>query len=378
MRKTALALVILTFLSVACVSGSDKYSVRDIGFVDVESSPYRILMVAKDPLAANFKLQEAHRRKEIEHTNVTLRVFAADSKEFTQEFPQLKLAPNLTEPLYWIVAPEKKTPISILEPGRSIPELLKSPLRETLFEKVMHGLCVVVLLESKDKAANESARARAENVILRINEVRHKFYKADGENIELVSLTDGERKQERWTLWALGEKEESADAPKIAVLYGKLRRAGPMFEGIDWDETNLFARIALLAQEWDGDARKLVAGAALPYVWTDWPGNHEIALRFNPVKEKDKIKAILDQPPVQAPKERKLKYEDWSDPPDPHIGHRIPQPDPQPAAPEFTPPRMSSTEVGVAFLVVGLLGWFALGLSVWRLEQTRPVPRQPA
>jgi hypothetical protein len=364
MRKSVLPIAVLTLLLFMPAAFAEKYSVRDVGFTDLETKPYRIIMVVKDLKAAGVKQQQTLLHKQIEHANVALSVFAADNKALAQELKPVKPPANVTKPLYWIVT---DTQISMFDPAQSMQHLLTSPLRNDIYEKVTRSLCAVVLIESRDDVANHIARKKAEHVLQQINEVRRRFDKAPDEDVELATLKLDERDKESWTLWGLDENVKTADKPKLAVFYGKMRRAGPLLEGTDWKEETLFARIAILAQTWEADARPQVAGPALPYASSAWPGKE--SLGFDPIQDADKIKLILSKAPVKNSPPRKLRYADWQEAPPP-----APPPVPpaalEPVLPRSpAPPLISSTPIGVVFLIVGVLGWIALGACVWLLEQ---------
>ena len=61
MRKLLLIPLFLALLACAALAEENKYSVRDVGFVDVETRPYRLVLLAKDPAAPAVKKQQADR-----------------------------------------------------------------------------------------------------------------------------------------------------------------------------------------------------------------------------------------------------------------------------------------------------------------------------
>jgi hypothetical protein len=356
------AVVLLLSLWVASSVQAQKYSVRDVGFTDLETKPYRLILLAPNPAAPAVTKLEAEIKKQIEGAPIKLAVHAANMPPAILR--EIQLPKKFVGPQLLVVAPDDT--VKFVGGANELPALLASPLRDSLLERMTHSLAVIVFLHSQNPKDDEQARALAEKARTQINEVRSRFgEKSPDHDVEMITVNAEDAKKEPWVLWALGETDVPPAKSKVYVLYGKMRRAGKPLEGSDWKEDDLFARLAILAQPWDGDAREIAWGPVLPFVWTGWPGEHGKELGFDPVKDADEIKKVLDQPPVQAPPARKLRYADWTEPDDPH--HIVPVNPPLVESPKYAEPWVSSTPVGIVLLIAGLLGWIALGLGAWSL-----------
>jgi hypothetical protein len=356
--------------------------VRDIGLIDVETRPYKLVMMATNLGAPEVKTQQETLRKELADSNITLITKAIDGKSVAPDGKPIRDIDTLTKPLFWLIAPDERPRVTSFDPSVSLKGLVGSALREQIFIESRRSLCTVILIESDDGAANQAARAKVEKVLEQVNRARSHFENAPDSEVRLLSLPIKDRPKERWTLWGLGEELAAPKGPKVAVIFGKMRRAGELFEG-DWKEAALFARIAILAQSWDSDARA-VLGPSLPYVWSNWGGDEAVeVIGWNPTdpKKVEEAKKLLAQPPVKDPMPRKLAYEDFVPKNlDPHHFPPVDNHNPPPVEPPEPPVRRmptmaSSTELGLALMVLGVIGWIALGIAAWMLEKKLTPPK---
>jgi hypothetical protein len=345
-----------------------KYSVRDAGFTDVETRPYRLMLLAKDPKAPAVKKQEKGLNEQLADSNIVLVHFPKDRKGLPAELKAVKTSGLPTTPKFWLIAPDDRT--LPFEPSKALGDLVYSKSRQALQNAANESLCVVLLIESTDKKANESARARIDSALAAVNKNRARLGKAPNADIKLISLPVSQREQERWTLWGLGENVSDADVPKVAVIFGKLRLAGPLLQG-HWDETELMRRIAALAQPCESsDDRKLLADSALPYRWTKLrdPASDDILTE---------VRMILQKPGLSKDEQenRRESFEAMV------AGLRDLDDDfPRDQAPAFPahavrrrapaePSMFASMGFGVALLGVGIAGWVALGLGARILDR---------
>ena len=86
----------------------------------------------------------------------------------------------------------------------------------------------------------------------------------------------------------------------------------------------------------------------------------------------------MPTPPAEATLIGAEQPDEEAQPPNPHP-EMVPPPawKHQPELPEQIPSLVSSDEVGHAFLIAGIVGWIALALAYWMLENRQP-PAKPS
>ena len=375
MRLLLLIALLLTLLGGAAFAKPSKYSVRDVGFVDVEAPPYRLVLLAKNPAAPDVKKQQADLHQEMRDSNIVLVHFPSDPKNIPPALQKISVPVKLTAPVFWLVAPDDRA--VPFDPRKSMADLTTSKVRQELQIAVTDSLGAVLMVESTDAEANEIAKSKIVKALESINKNLTKL-KAPEAEVKFLTLTVAQREKERWTLWALGEDVAVAKTPKVAVLFGKLRRAGPLLEGSEWDVMDLVRRIAMLAEPCESSLdRKQFTDPMLPFRWAkDWP---EKLLPFNPVSEavEVEVKELLQKPALSDEEQqtRKQIFEamiaGFREPGDndPPLWQPV-LPEPAANAPLAPAPSIfASTEVALGFLVIGIIGWIALGLGVFFLER---------
>ncbi len=245
------------------------YTVRELGFVETGARPYRLVIFHDASTVFAARLAEIALAKDLSQTNVSIVVVAIEERKAHPEFDRLTLPPQLTQPFYWLIGPGEHA--IAIDATVAKGALQRSPLRETILQDVAESLCTLVLLESSDPAANAQVKSKAELVLSQINKLRTKFDRSPDAEIKLRVLPTTDREAERFTLWSLGEGTPAGKEPKLAVLFGNLRRTGAMLEGSTWDEAELFSRIAGLGRFCDSrDTDYFLAGPLLfstPPAW---------------------------------------------------------------------------------------------------------------
>ena len=386
--------VVFTFFGPAPAAQVCKYSVRDLGFVDLVPPPFRLVLVHNGATILQAQHQELAIGKGLVHGNIRLVKVSAEELKTNGEFRGIQLPGKLAQPQFWLTGPDDRA--VPFKPTTFMRDLVQSPMRHAIQHEVTHSLAVVLLLESTNDAANQAARAKAEKVLAIVNKVKMNFDKAPAGEIKLLALPVVNRPQERWTLWGLGEEPAASDTPKIAVLFGKMRRAGALFVGADWPEAELFDRMATLSQSAELELdRQQFFGSALPFVGSsDWQEKLADNLQFDPHSGavKAEISALLKKAPQQMGQgmPRRMSFEammaaqreplpDEGDPLQqgienvPPVGGEIQRP----AFPATAPSNFANGCVAFVFLIAGIAGWILLGLSVWMLER-RQITAKPS
>lgn len=349
-----------------------KYSIREVGFVEAENPPYRLILLARDLTEPAVKKQEAALRAGIADSNIVLVAQKADANTIA---PDKQPLGDLATPRFWLIAPDER--VIPFQPGQPIADLVQSPLRQKILQAATTALCAVVLLEGKDEDANGAARIKAEAVLTQIKHVRKHLPGAPAADLQLLTLSVADRPRERWTLWGLGEEVTATDMPKIAVIFGRMRRAGPLFEGIEWPDDALFGRIAALGQACEDELdRKEYFGTPLPFQWPkEWSAQLIENLHFDPQDaEIRKVMTSLLTRPLAAAQDRqprKMRPADFDADPEPI---EPPMVDPTPRR-EEKPMIFNDFTFALILLLIGVAGWMALGTAVYLLDRSKLAAR---
>jgi len=255
------------------------YIIRDSGYIVHEPRPFHLYVFVDHTAPGSAKLSQ--------------RVHKAAATEFADANVELKLVPvEADEPTdavaYYQRAGSPKLPAAVLVsarddvlllPGfgaawsneRSLRQALRrvasSPARQRIIANLVRPWCVVLLGVGTEGAAAKGAESLIGESI---ESVRETVEKADQRRLSLpyvlrVSLRDP---NERALLWSLGLLDADRNAPRVAVLFGRGRRLGPVLKGAQLTPTKLSHLLWLLGQNCTctSDPAWLL-GPVAPLVW---------------------------------------------------------------------------------------------------------------
>ncbi len=310
-RLACLALVSFAGLALAC-----KYSVRDVGFVDLEEQQYGLylyLSKAAEPtkvrdartiatatfLESNLSLQVAHLGQEPEHPSLWM---AEDLgiKNFPAALMRSPEGESLRIPLPG-VADKPITEDALWELMEST---VSSPKREWLLSRVLDAFAVIVLLESTDPEQNNAAQTAVEGAIESIQELMPKMPKPVDTPPAVLTISSAERDRESILLWSLGFDLDLTDEPQAAILIGRGRRLGPPLQGGLITRTKLQQMMALIGQDCECDLdRSWMQGPMVPLRWdSDQQKKAYDKLAFDP--ENPLVKAEISRILARGPNAR--------------------------------------------------------------------------
>lgn len=282
-----------------------RFNVRDVGFVDLGSQPYRLYLFVGDamPTAERESLQSISTATFYD-SNVKpqllplgqarqgdARAFVPD--DFTGEVPSAVLvSPDQKATLR---LPLAKPGVSVLQTAwDALESVLDSPRRNAVLKQVFDRYGVVLIVEGSDAAENQRVRSMADAVV---SEITAKLPGLEKEIqrppvVEVISVVDSGA--ERTFLWSLGVQEGSS-APQVVMLYGRGRMIGPVLSGERLSQSSVSAILATIGLNCEcGLDRKWMQGVMVPLKW-DRDRKQEIAkqLGFNP--ESPEIRIEMSQ-----------------------------------------------------------------------------------
>ena len=280
MKKLAAILTALFALdALAC-----RFNVRDVGFVDLGSEKYRLLVFVPDatPAAEIESLKSIAYATYLE-SNVksdVLTASAAAKGEAAQFLPV-----NLKEAQAILISVDgnRSLPVLLSVDGKSLSvsawdgleSVFDSPRRNSVVSKVYEHYGVILVVEGKNADENLRIRKMVNTVVASIASKMDKLEKEIREPpvVEVISVK--EFAGERVFMWSLGITEIS-ETPQVAVLYGRGRIIGPVLRNAQLDERSLAAIVNTIGLNCEcGLDRKWMQGTMIPQKWSE-----EVRKRF--------------------------------------------------------------------------------------------------
>jgi hypothetical protein len=257
-----------------------RFNVREIGFIDLGIEPYYLVGYVNNdtPADVNESFEEILYAALMD-SNIQVEVVNVDKEKDHAAVKYVDSYKIESFPAAVLVSPDGQSlPLSISAPGKpfketlwsALDDVLSSPAREQINRKVVESYGVVLLIEGTDAPENQRAKLAASKAIENIAEHMDMLPKPIANPPVLVELDPNSLAEERVLLWSMGLDMEKSDTPRAAVLYGKARWIGPMFEGEAVTEENLTAILAVVGDDCEcGLDQRWLQGTMLPAKWDE-------------------------------------------------------------------------------------------------------------
>ena len=261
-----LALIFACLISIDALAC--RFNVRDVGFVDLGSKPYRLFIyVPEGTPTSEIELLESTAYATYLDSNVKASVLSAQDalKGKTAQF----VPRELTQAQAVLVSPDGKQslPVKLSEDGKplavsawdGLESVFDSKRRNSVISKVYEHYCVILITEGKSAEENQRIRDLANRVVKSISGQMDKLEKEIREPpvVEIISIKDFN--SEKAFLWSMGITE-IAETPQVAILYGRGRMIGPVLRDERLDERSLkWMQGTMVPQKWDEDLQKRFA-----------------------------------------------------------------------------------------------------------------------
>ena len=297
--------LILLVLSQQFEAFGCRFNVRDVGFVDLGSEPYRLYLFVGDemPTAERESLQSIAVATYYD-TNVKAEVLTLGQVRQTEAKVYLPSGFTGETPTAVLVSPDQQStlPVPLAKAGKPIMQtawdglesVIDSPRRNAVLESVFSNYGVVLIVEGDDAEMNERVRSMANEVVLEIagkmGDLEKEIQKPPV--VEVILAKDVSSEQA--FLWSLGI-QEVLESPQVAILYGRGRMIGPVLRDQRLDRVGLSAVLNTIGLNCEcGLDRKWMQGPMVPLKW-DRDRKQEIAkqLGFNP--ESPEIRIEMSQ-----------------------------------------------------------------------------------
>lgn len=262
----------------SCPAFGCRYTVRDVAFVDIGSNPYHLHGYISDEtpedLASKF-MQISYAA--LIDSNVEFEIINIDKQKDNSAISYLSFWDIESLPAAILVSPEGQSlvlPISLQSESfkesvwSMLESVISSPKREELFQHIVEAYCVVLLIRGEDAGENKRAEGEILGAIDIITKVMDQMPKPIEEPPRLIVIPPESFSQERILLWSLGVDEREVNDPRVAILYGRGRRIGPLLEGEGITKDGLLRILSLIGLSCEcGLDRQWTLGTMIPFRW---------------------------------------------------------------------------------------------------------------
>ena len=276
LRSTWLS-VLLTCLAPSTVLAC-RYTVRDVGFVDLGEPGYHVYLCVRNDtpkeLTDTFK-QVSYAA--LLDSNVEFEVVNVDRQKDHPSVQHLEEAEMTSIPVAVLTSPQERVlalPVSLSDkPFKKaawscLEGIATSPKREEICKHLVKAYCLVLLIEGKDAAENRQAQQAITEAIDEIAEGMGQMPKPTETPPRLIRIPIKLFSQEKTLLWSLGLDVDDVDGPYVLVVYGRGRWIGPRFEGRTVTKDVLVDLLSLIGGSCEcGLDRQQMLGVTLPLRW---------------------------------------------------------------------------------------------------------------
>ena len=275
-----IGLILAVFLSANSHVKACKYTVRDVAFVEMGHSQYRLyLYVDNDTNSEYTDLLQNSAQRVLQATNVHLDFVTVDQNASDESLSYLRAMDIETFPSAVLVSPKGKAKLINLPPAserrpesiqQAIKSIVQSPKRKEILTKLPNAHSIVLIIESEDETQNQLAKTMAEKAIKRILATYPDLPKAiDGPPL-LMSMSLEEAQRESLFLWSLGVDVEASDQTQIAMIFGRGRNLGPVVKVKDVDQQDLIRTLAIVGLDCECELdRSWMQAPMIPHVWAE-------------------------------------------------------------------------------------------------------------
>ena len=251
-----------------------RYSVREVGFVDLDRAPYRFFVYMHD--GEDGGLAEKLRAAAMRHFHsANLELVMTTASEARGSDAGAYLPEQLPESGWSgvLVSPDNR-PLPVTISGS--PEdwedvfagLALSPVREAIRKEIVEAYCVALLIHGEDDAENTRAEDVLGEAVSRMSENLVSVEKPTEVPPKMLRISQGQRADERVLIFALGMDPDSVTHPGIALLFGRARRIGAVLRGDRVDSDELLRLMMLVGASCEcGLDRGWMQGPMIPLRW---------------------------------------------------------------------------------------------------------------
>ena len=270
--------ITILFLFMHTLVFACRYTVREIGFADYGADSYHFYLFKDNRISD----KDATDFKKISYAalldaNVSAQIVDVDGTDSLAVMKYYKTNNSSKLPSAVLVSPEGRTKLFYFSDEKegfkesvwsALEEIVTSPAREELLQKIVKSYGVVYFIEGKDKAQTTRARKNVEGAIDKIKLIMADLPKPVDHPPELIMVKKNDIQNESILLWSLGWKEADKNEPAVAVIYGRGRRMGPLLKGEQITENVVENMMRFVGADCEcGLDRTWMLGTMVPLRW---------------------------------------------------------------------------------------------------------------
>ncbi|MCP4092634.1 MAG: hypothetical protein GY747_04215 [Planctomycetes bacterium] len=255
-----------------------RFTVRDIGFVELNTSPWTMVLVVDSEEAGQDELRAMHPL--LRDSNVSMKVVVN-----AEQAPAWLLRGVAAEDSLLVELNQPELTKAEKEAAReqAVQRALDSPLRQRLVTEAADAFAFVVIVEGKsaDPSTEESlganadadpaqvANESAQEAVSLLHQIEAQLPRPLAGDVRIVSLPFQQRPAESISLWAAGLKDLPEQETAVVIYYGRLKRAAPPLRGEYVSTNSILQQLALIGESCECETdRDWAAEPTLPHRWT--------------------------------------------------------------------------------------------------------------
>lgn len=255
-----------------------QYNVRDMGFVDLEDQPYLLCLYLDSPFTDS-DVQNFNRllQTELQGTNVRGQAIHVTHQKTHPALSWLNETTVVSKPslllvnsagkIYTFPAFDKSKTLE-KQIRSTIADILSSPFRETVQEKIVGIFGLVLLVEGQDDGKNEKVRQDALAAIGNIKAAMGTLPKRIARPPEFMTLSRKDLQKEKLFLWAQGLSDDAIIEPSMIIFYGRFRRMGPVLTGDQITAEKITSMLSVIGADCECNLdRSWLQGEMMPAKW---------------------------------------------------------------------------------------------------------------
>ncbi len=253
----------------AATSWLCRYTVRDIGFVDLHGPTYTLEVAPQRPHRVTTD-EVAELKKLTANSNVRIRSAAVDSPYPDADGAEANAD---SERVYVLKADHRDGALLLanVKPNQSadvINRLLHSPVQKILIDEALQTFAFMVVVESSNAERNQALQVAIDNASDQLQKLAPQLPRPIGHPVQVLRIPPAQREQEKVLLWSARLDDLAADEAAIVVYYGRAKSVGPALRGERLTQRALLSQLALIGQSCECDTdRDWAAEPSLPHAW---------------------------------------------------------------------------------------------------------------
>ena len=247
-----------------------KYSVRDVAFVNVHGKSWQLDLVKPNRSDFDVETHNEILRAQLERSNLGFVWHNHDS----QQAKQLgSTGDRSTDQPSLFLTDREGTTIPIGMAGKTfasrVKQLIVSPGRTQLLDRLSESLCVFVLVRGPDESKNRAARRTLDEAAEQLEKQMWTLEKASSQGPSVVEFSFDDS-AERTALQSIGFDLDNENVfPSVAIMFGQARRMGDIIPAAQLDKQKLVALASICGSDCECALdRDWLYGAQMVHRWT--------------------------------------------------------------------------------------------------------------